>query len=306
MREQQQWDIEELAKLLKLRKGNGQPTVLLLGARAGELFRNRYFYESLRGFSHRDFNNLSRIEQFCECYTILTKNPFSETDIHSILRASLRDLAITKTDAYLAELVKQGYFDEIISTNIDDVLERSFLQADMQEHKDFEVTIPVRETLHERSLPHRIFKIYGDFGSRMYIIKERLSHLDKNQEIKSALQRILARDVIIVGVDHYWDEDIFRTIPSQSGTIFFINEDEQAVNHSIFKERKAHYIRGSYEDFMRELYNCLCEGLELPINYQLAKEILTRLTGISRQLQYLLDEQKIIISEIAKIQKKED
>jgi hypothetical protein len=122
MREQQQWDIEELAKLLELRKVNGQPTVLLLGMRAGELFRSKHFYESLRRFSHRDFSNLSRIEQFRECYAILTKNPFSEKDIHSILRTALSDLDVTTADAYLAELVKQGHFDEIIYTSIDDAL----------------------------------------------------------------------------------------------------------------------------------------------------------------------------------------
>jgi ssDNA-specific exonuclease RecJ len=303
MEESPQFDIEELAGLLDLRKVNDQPTVLLLGARAGGLFRNRRIYDNLERFSHRDFRTLSRIEQFSECYTILTRRQFSETDIHSILRTAVRDLAVTRTDVYLAELIKQRYFDEIISTNIDDVLERSVLQAGMQEHRDFEVTIPVRATLYDKNLPHRILKIFGDFGSRMYIVKERFSQLDNNPEVKNALQRILARDVIVVGLDPKWDEDIMRVIPPKSGSLFFVNEekfDEQSMHYSILKARKAQYIRGSYDSFMRELYSFLYGSLDLPSNYQLL-EILAQLSDIANRLQVVQDEQKSIIGEIEKI-----
>ena len=301
MAEQKQSDIDELAKLLKLRKATEHPTVLLLGSRAGELFRSKHLYENLQNFSHRDFSKLSRAEWFSECYSILTRNQFSETDIHGILRTALRDLTVTKADACLAEMVKQGHFDEIISTNIDDVLEQSFLTVEMKEHRDFEVTIPVRETLRDKSLPHRIVKVYGDFGSQRYTIKERLLHLERHPEIKSALQRLLARDIVVVGIDPIWDEGIIAAIPAASGSIFFVNEEElekHSISYSISKERKAHYIRGSYDYFMRELYNYLYGGLGLPINYQLAENILAHLSQLSHQLEMLQATQDFILNEL--------
>jgi hypothetical protein len=95
-----------------------------------------------------------------------------------------------------------------------------------------------------------------------YTIKERPFHLDlaKNQEIKNALQRILARDIIVVGTDRVWDEGIIRAIPPKSGSIFFINEedfDENSIQHSFFNKREVQYIRASYDYFMRGLYSYL-------------------------------------------------
>src|SRR5690349_1206714 len=107
-------DAKELAKRLKFRKERNDHTVLLLGARAGALFRSEYFYESLQQFSNRDFNGLSLLERFAECYSILTKVSFSETDIYGTLRVSFQDLALTRAEHCLAEFVKHEYFDEII------------------------------------------------------------------------------------------------------------------------------------------------------------------------------------------------
>ena len=69
-------DIQEMANLLEIRKNSHQHTALLLGARAGQLFRSVRFYEELQFFSNRNFHRLSRIKQFKECYTILTSGKF--------------------------------------------------------------------------------------------------------------------------------------------------------------------------------------------------------------------------------------
>jgi len=148
MPESEQFDISTIAKLLDVRKRNNHRAVLLLGARTGGLFRSDHFYESLQEFSNRDFNKLSPLEKFNECHSILTSDHFSEAEIHSIVRTSLRDLTVTIADACLAELVKQGYFEEIISTNIDDMLEQALVEIEMQEQREFEVLIAGRGALH--------------------------------------------------------------------------------------------------------------------------------------------------------------
>lgn len=119
--------IQKIANLLEMRKESNHPTVLLLGSRAGKLFRSAVLYEVLQPFSRRNFEQLSHLEQFRECLHILTSNKFDETDIHSLLHASLRNVGNADVDVLLATLLKYGYFHEIITTNIDDGLEGAML-----------------------------------------------------------------------------------------------------------------------------------------------------------------------------------
>src|SRR5579859_4383721 len=249
MSDYKRFDINEMARLLETRKMNNHPTVLLLGTRAGGLFRSAHFYGSLHQFSNRDFYKLSRAEQFGECYFILTKYLFSEIDIHNILSASLKNLTVTVADTCLAKLVGQGYFDEVISVNIDGMLEDAFKQAEMKEELEFEVCLAGLDTpRYEKSSPCRIIKTFGDLASRSYAIKGRLSYLESNQELKSVLQRILARDLLVVGIDPVWDEEILRVIPREGGKLWFVNEDGNLIEHSlisaILRVRQAAFIVG--------------------------------------------------------------
>ncbi len=182
MVEHKQSSIKEIADLLEMRKQNNHRTVLLLGSRAGYLFRSEHFLETLQKFSHPSFSNLSLLEQFSECYSILTKTPFSETEIHAILRTSLQDLGMIQEDTYLAHLIRNNHFDEIITTNLDDGLEQSLVRAGMKEHRDFEIftATPTREFFHEKSLSCRIIKGFGEFSLRVYTVKGRRLHLEKN------------------------------------------------------------------------------------------------------------------------------
>src|SRR5215469_8177111 len=103
MPESAQFSIKEMARSLEMRKMNDNPTVLLLGAQAGALFRSEHFFNCLREFSQRDVSSLSRATQFSEYYLTLTDGPFSEADIHSIFRTSLQASAPSKFDLCLAE-----------------------------------------------------------------------------------------------------------------------------------------------------------------------------------------------------------
>jgi len=173
MRERSQLGIREMANLLEVRKDSHHPTVLLLGTRAGRLFRSTHFYNNLQLFSNRNFQEIPLISQFQECYAILTSDKFSETDIHSILRRSLKDVSVIDTDTNLASLIKHGYFNEIISTNIDDALEDALLQTGMKEGQDFEViSIGRNPPQDEKSCFCRITKVYGELVSRHYTVKE--------------------------------------------------------------------------------------------------------------------------------------
>src|SRR6266571_6336707 len=86
-------DIAEIAHALKMRKDNNQSMVLFLGSRAGALFRSQLFHEIMKGYSTRNFNTLSRQEQFVECYKLLQQDRFGDREIHTILTQSLREMA---------------------------------------------------------------------------------------------------------------------------------------------------------------------------------------------------------------------
>src|SRR5437868_1356853 len=114
--------IEEIARTLTTRRGQGQRIALFLGARAGGLFGNRFLYDTLKQFSLLDFDTLSNVEKFRECYYVLNKH-FKKSERHDILVGALATLRYREEDKLLAELVKAGFFEVIISTNIDTLLE---------------------------------------------------------------------------------------------------------------------------------------------------------------------------------------
>lgn len=326
-------DIQEMANLLEIRKNSHQHTTLLLGARAGQLFRSARFYEELQFFSNRNFHRLSRIKQFKECYAILTSGKFCETDLNGFLLIALRDIDVTSADISLASLIRNQYFDEIISTNIDDVLEDALLRVEMKEGRDYEVMRIGRNPLrYEKSGFCRITKVFGDFESRDYTVRGRASYID-HPETRSSVQSLLKKDLLIVGIDPDWDKDILRLIPTHTrARIWFVSEDNDIVGKSSFlsdilRARDATYILGpgcSYDFFVRKLHEYLCGNI--PPNYSLAHhqtiqhiqqqvsrmvDILEPLTslmdllpGIKDQMQSLQKDNRTFFSAIQKIQKK--
>lgn len=256
-----------MANLLAIRKKNHQHTVLLLGARAGQLFRSAHFYGQLQLVSKRNFHQLSRIKQFQECYSILANDTkLSERDLHSILQESLKHLPVTNADVCLASLIRHQYFDEIISTNIDEVLDDALAQTEMRGGRDYQVMSIGRNPLQdEKNGFCRITKVFGDVVSREYTVRERASRLE-NPELRSLLQKLLGKDLLIVGFDPIWDQDIPRLIPANTKTtIWFVSEDNDIVGKpsllpDVLRARHAACIlgrEGSYDQFVRKLHECL-------------------------------------------------
>jgi hypothetical protein len=289
MSESRQSTIKEMAELLRVRKSNSHSTVLLLGARAGALFRSDHFFECLRAFSQRDLSLSPRTTQFSEYYSTLTNNDFSEREIHSLFRKSLENLAATKADACLAELVEQGHFHEIISTNIDDILEQSFSQIEMKEPRDYEVIHPYDKIEQERNAPFRVVKVFGDFASRDYTVHRHINRSDKELGHVLSLRHILEKDILVVGIDPKWDKHILDTISGTSGTLWFVGEEEDLIKQEtisdILRQRSSKYIvgrEGHFDYFMRSLHSYLYGGM--PLNYKFAQKILNELADVSNHV----------------------
>lgn len=252
-------DITEIAQELEIRKKNDTPTVLFLGSRAGGLFRSQFFYKTLQAFSTRNFSMLSQTEQFAECYRILTSGHFGESDIHAILRVSQQSLAPTKTDIIVANLVTQGFFEIIITTNIDDTLEQALAIVGAREDQDYVVFIPDNRHGWDK-YPHQphIIKIFGDFSSRQYDI-ERSNFLDNREKLRANIEGTLAKNVLMIGLDPLWDGNLIPAFPKQGGDLWYINEVELSPNDFLFqalRDRLVTYLvgkSGSYENFWQLL-----------------------------------------------------
>jgi hypothetical protein len=304
-------DVPEMATLLEFRKKHNQRTVLFLGARAGGLFRSAQFYETIRQFSKRDFAELSQFEQFSECYNVLQEERFSERDRFSILSGSLREIDTIDADVCLAELVKEGVFDVVISTNIDDLAEQALTQVGMRDLEHFQVIVPRRGTdlgvIHSQKKDASwLVKTFGDLSSRSYKIVKRHTHLvdDEYPELKKFLEEILSGDILVIGLDSVWDAGILSAFPTRGGSYWFVNEQEETNDPLLTRTWQGRHIKyitgsaGSYENFLRALYWHLNKG-RVPGSYQLIRDINFQLQTIRRDLNQL----QLIRDDISRLRK---
>src|SRR5256885_16641226 len=98
--------IAHLAKLLEIKKINGQSIVLFLGSRAGGLFLNETFYSYIERLSTSDtmFNKLTVLEKFSESYRVL--NELTESSIFDVLYGFLKNIPFYRRgDECLVELL---------------------------------------------------------------------------------------------------------------------------------------------------------------------------------------------------------
>ncbi|HLG61218.1 MAG TPA: SIR2 family protein [Ktedonosporobacter sp.] len=263
--------IAEVANMLEVRRKTNKRTTLVLGARAGGFFRSKELLDILRRFSSHDFTHLTPLEQFAECYQVLNRRgQFSESDLDGILRQALNEVFISEADLCLAELIKENFFDTIISTNIDDLLERALERVDLKYHKDFDIIIPGHKaTIYidytEKPFPYRIIKVFGDLSSRVYNIVERrkqitTTRLGETEMLRALLERTLARDILVVGLDPIWDEELLVAFPPRSHATSYWYVNEQEPDHLLQRTWQGGAVRlitgedGNYGHFIKALH----------------------------------------------------
>lgn len=231
--------IADIGRWLEWRRPNKSQTILLLGSRAGALYRSEPFYKYCQRYVVPPFSTRSPHLSFRECYNVLVHNPLSERELYAILQDSLSNTRtlLNIADRCCAEIIKRGYFREIISTNLDDIVEQAMHTVGLIEDKDFEVCIPGKRPLSiQRDLPYRLTKVFGDVLSRQYAIYNRQAYL-VGEELDSYLRSILNGDVLAVGIDPLWDRSILHFLHDVPGSLWFVNEEEH-----IFHDQQVHSI----------------------------------------------------------------
>lgn len=268
MEDHDSFTIHDIGKWLELRRHNNQQTILLLGSHAGALYRSLPFYNYCQQHTSHNLQTHSLIWSFRECYQVLLRQQLGERELYAVLLDAFKYVGklLGDADECFAEIISRGYFREIISTNIDDIVERALQDNGLIEGRDFEVVIPGEQTLSkERRMPYRLTKVFGDWLSREYTMYNRQLYIKPNNESNQYLYSILHGNVLAIGIDPLWDGSILPLLHNAPTTLWFANEEVDIIHDqqvaSILDQTQSVAVLGqncTYEEVWRSLYQQLC------------------------------------------------
>lgn len=260
--------IEEIAKSLREYRDQGQPSLIFLGARAGEFYRNAELYDALKQHIP-EFQGASDPDRFRRCYEILSSY-YNEQEIYEILSRASRARKYREEDSLLIELVQGGYANTIVTTHIGTLLENAFLPTGLKEGQDYQVIFPSREMESDGSPKFcQIFRIFGDLESRRYKTAGRVFNLEKDRILKGFLESEFQKNVLLIGHDPAWDRGVEPAFPPSGGMIYYINEDTPPqFSHlaHVLQQRPHKYLlgpQGGYPHFIRTLHEQLGRNVDL-------------------------------------------
>jgi len=298
-------NVSDIATLLEVRRSSSSRTVVFLGARTSGLFYNPTLHEYAEKFSKRIFSQLSEVEKFHECYKILNDpGRFSENDIYTILSLSLKNLQYRREDDCLVELIKEDFFDIVISTAIDDVLDNAFSREGMRSQYDFDIWLPrqnrVEDIVYHKTKYCMMLKVFGDLGSRQYRTVGNEFDLDDDPKLKAFLEAAFSRHVLMIGYDPIWDRAIERAFSTRGDDIWFVNEETppeaSPIAHAVDKRKGKYFVgnQGSYRRFMMALHSQLLN--RNPLRYETIRQM-------SAQLQEIKEEIRALRADVTKLLK---
>jgi hypothetical protein len=271
-------NIEELANLMRDKKKRNQPPyALFLGAGAslasGAPNMQQIINDVVGTLGGEDPKTLSEKEKTRVFYNILDR--LSSSERYSVLSKYLRHAAPSRGYLNLAQLVREGYFNTILTTNFDTFLEGSLLEAGLRA-RDITVTIAgadlerlIHDTTKMESTRIWIIKLHGDLSSAFAFTHQEVDEF--SEQIKSLLRRFLARNIVIVGHTAR-DEEINRYFRTASGDLWYVNPDQRQASEFTLKvtSRFITGIYGSFDAFFGELADLL---LYRPQKIQIDQEI---------------------------------
>jgi hypothetical protein len=254
--------IKRLANLMRQRKAAGEPPyVLVLGAGATLSSGCRAMSAVVQAVVG-DYD----LKRFFEIMDNL-----SETERYTRLQAFFQEPYPSPGYRHLAQLVKAGYFDVILSTNFDFLLENAFTEVGLKA-EDVEVLVNGRESedyilkaLERRTPRIKLLKLHGDLKARnMAFTPEEI--FEFGQKVENVLAKYLNGDVVIIGHEMR-DDDVNRCIRKDGGAIWYVHPEEPAVDSFIWRAmqvRPSTVISGEpaqFDDFCETLYQELTGDL---------------------------------------------
>ena len=252
----------ELAKLMRVKSENGSdPYVLVLGA----------------GASVSSGTSLNRaiVERFVGEYNLDAFDKFldrcDDDDRFLVLRDFVEGMSPSEGYHCLARLIRRGYFNLILSTNFDPLLEDAIARLSMRRRDYITLVHGVMEpelvASHlDKTVPRvKIFKLHGDLFYRKFYYKR-----DEIEEFPSPignkLKAILnGHDLVIIG-HGMRDSDINRCLTKEGSPLWYVNPSPPAGEIAEYMESRGSESNvisgdnGCTDAFFSRLYALLMEG----------------------------------------------
>ena len=248
--------ISALAQRMRAKREfqGGHPYVLVLGAGASVAsgtHLNRAVVERVVG--RYDLRAFDDHLQSC-----------SDDERFAILREMVEGMSPSKGYRYLAELIQAGYFDVILSTNFDPLLEDAIAALPMR-RRDYVLLVhgvmePQFVVGHlDNAYPRvKVLKLHGDLFYRKFFYTG--AEIDAFPEpIQQALSIYMnQRDVVIVG-HGMQDSDINRCLHKQGGSIWWVgpNPPQGEISELIRLRNSARNILSGQQGFFDPFFERL-------------------------------------------------
>lgn len=253
--------IADLSKRMRAKRESGsRPYVLVLGAGASVASGtsiNQAVVERVVG----TFNLKAFDEYLIRC---------SDDERFAILRDLVEGTSPSIGYDYLADLIRSGYFNEILSTNFDPLLEDAIMRLQMRRCDYIKLIHGVMEpdliaSHMDRLIPRvKILKLHGDlFYRKFYFTGEEIKEFPS--QIRHILEIYLNRDILIVG-HGMRDTDINCCLKEGGGSIWYVNPSPPSGQIAKFmKLRKSEHNfvsgdRGYFDTFFTQLRAILLGG----------------------------------------------
>ncbi len=206
--------------------------------------------------------NKKKLAQFFNIWTAIDGD-----SRYAILRKHLW-VDKTPSEGYiaLAHLIKAQYFSVVLSTNLDNLMEKALSRVDLISPEDFIAVVngkdspeEVRDQLENSRIPVKLVKLHGSLESpRSYAFTvEELFNFEKT--IKPSLARIINQSLLVVG-HSMQDRDINVLFEEEGKEIHFVNPTPPELGGHIDTVLKVRGLGsiidgadGMFDNFFRQL-----------------------------------------------------
>lgn len=164
----------------------------------------------------------------------------SSSERHAALKPHYQGLEPSVGYRNLAKLIQDGYFNVVLTTNFDVMLEEALRLNNVATSNYQVLTVTpedptsvdrIRRQLNQPTPRIKIVKLYGDINTRdiAYLPQQRFAISDA---LKPLLEDHMYQDLITVGLS-LRDEDIARSITGQGGSLWFVHPKRPLSESSI-------------------------------------------------------------------------
>jgi hypothetical protein len=244
-------NIKLLATLMRSRReGSEPPYLLVLGSGVSTQLGSHSMRQIVQTIGRSD-----DLEQYYQ-----SLNGLSPRERHLLLKKHFDEAELSPGYRALAELVEQGYFNLIFTTNVDSFVERA-LVGEQDKTLGFEVLIcgqqhptEMLNRLEAPVPPVKIVKLHGDVETRNFALTP--SEISKfGSDSEGLLRQYLRHDLILTGPGPH-DYDVSRAIEQEGGSLWYVDPEPPAQDttlHRAMRVRRAesNLIEGEFGLFDR-------------------------------------------------------